>query len=173
MILSSQHRRSVPNSVANFPHQRVGVSDTAIDSPKQMDSRTAVSRITCLVGSLCVAMLLPCAAIGHHTFAYVYNTSQVAEIVGEVIDVQWESPHVRFRMRTDDGDVWSIESNSPAGMERRTVTRELVGVGRRFRLAGFPARDGSNGLHASNILLEENTEVVLRPGSRPRWTAQP
>ncbi len=126
-----------------------------------------------LAGSLCMAMLLPCAAIGHHTFAYAYNTSQVAEIVGEVIDVQWESPHVRFRMRTDDGNVWSIESNSPAGMERRTITREAVSVGRRFRLAGFPARDGSNGLHASNILLGENREVVLRPGSRPRWTAQP
>ena len=169
MILFDQRRRSVPNSVANFPHRRVGGSDAVICSRNDMDIRTSVRQMKFLAGSLCMAMLLPCAAIGHHTFAYAYNTSQVAEIVGEVIDVQWESPHVRFRMRTDDGNVWSIESNSPAGMERRTITREAVSVGRRFRLAGFPARDGSNGLHASNILLGENREVVLRPGSRPRW----
>ena len=138
-----------------------------------MENRTSVSQIACLASSLYMAMLLPYAAVGHHTFAYDYNTSQVAEIVGEVIEVQWESPHVRFRMRTDDGDVWSIESNSPGGMERRTITRETVSVGRRFRLAGFPARDGSNGLHASNILLGDNREVVLRPGSTPRWPAEP
>lgn len=113
--------------------------------------------------------MLPLAAGAHHTFAYTYNTSQVAEIVGEVIEVQWESPHIRLRMRTDGGEVWDIESNSPGGMERRAITREMIDVGRRIRMAGFPSRDGSNGLHASNILFEDGREVVLRPGSRTRW----
>jgi hypothetical protein len=72
-------------------------------------------------------------------------------------------------MRTDDGVVWTIESNSRNGMERRTISREVISVGNRFRLAGFPARDGSNGMHASNILLADGREVVLRPGSEPRW----
>lgn len=115
------------------------------------------------------ALLLPWWVLGHHTFGYVYNTSQVAEIEGEVIDVQWESPHISFSVRTDDGEVWSIESNSPGGMERRTISRDTISVGNHFRLAGFPARDGSNGMHASNILLADGREVVLRPGSKSRW----
>lgn len=128
-----------------------------------------MNRILMLAGSALLSVLLPCTAVAHHTFAYEYNTSQVAEIVGEVIDVQWQNPHVRFRMRTEGGEIWSIESNSPSGMERRTITQDMIRPGTRFRLAGFPARDGSNGLHASNILFGDNREVVLRPGSRPRW----
>ncbi len=120
--------------------------------------------------SLCLGMLLlPWLAFSHHTFGYTFNTSQVAEIEGEVIDVQWANPHIVFSMRTDDGEIWSIESNSPSGMERRTISRDVISVGNRFRLAGFPARDGSNGMHASNILLSDGREVVLRPGSEPRW----
>ena len=114
-------------------------------------------------------LVLPWSVQAHHTFGYVFNTSQYTEIEGEVIEVVWENPHITFSVRTDDGEVWSIESNSPNGMERRTISREMISVGERFRLAGFPARDGSNGMHASNILLSDGREVVLRPGSKPRW----
>ena len=115
------------------------------------------------------ALLLSWTAIGHHTFAYVYNTSLVAEIEGEVVELQWENPHIRFRVRTGNGEVWSIESNSPGGMERRAIRQEALGIGHRIRLAGFPARDGSLSIHASNILFMGGREVVLRPGSSPRW----
>lgn len=119
--------------------------------------------------AVCV-LLLPCFAVAHHTFGYTFNTSQTAEIDGEVVDVQWSNPHIVFSMRTEEGEIWTIESNSPNGMERRTISRDIISVGSSFRLAGFPARDGSNGMHASNILLRDGREVVLRPGSEPRWT---
>lgn len=129
-------------------------------------------RTTRLTAVMVLATVLPATSAGHHTFAYTYNTSQVAEIEGEVIELQWENPHVQFRMRTEDGEVWSVESNSPAGMQRRGIYLNMIGAGSRIRLAGFPARDGSNGMHASNILLRDGTEVVLRPGSKPRFSSQ-
>ena len=116
-------------------------------------------------------LLLPGLVFAHHTFGFIYNTSQVVEIEGEVTYVVWENPHILFQMRTDGGEAWSIESNSPNGMARRTLSRDVISVGNHFRLAGFPARDGSNGMHASNILLDDGREVVLRPGSKPRWEA--
>ena len=131
-----------------------------------------MSRKTRLTAIAAVATVLPVTSIGHHTFAYTYNTSQVAEIAGKVIEVRWENPHIQIRMRTEDSELWSIESNSPAGMQRRGVNLNMIGAGSRLRLAGFPARDGSNGMHASNILLPDGTEVVLRPGSKPRFSSQ-
>ena len=128
-----------------------------------------MSRYTRMAVTMSLTMAVAGPLNGHHTFAYVYNTSQVAEIEGEVIELEWENPHIQFRMRTASGEVWSIESNSPAGMQRRTVSPDMVSVGSRFRLAGFPARDGSHGMHASNILFRGGREVVLRPGSKPRW----
>ena len=121
------------------------------------------------IGLLLGLLLLPWLASGHHTFGYFFNTSQVAEIEGEVIAVQWVNPHVLFSMRTDDGTVWDIQSNSTRGLEGRTISQEVIRAGNRFRLAGFPARDGSNGMYTSNILLADGREVVLRPGSEPRW----
>lgn len=115
-------------------------------------------------------LFLPLIAFGHHTFGYIYNTSQTTEIDGQVVAVQWANPHITFTMRTGAGDIWEIESNSPGGMERRMVSQQVIGIGNRFRLAGFPARDGSNGMHASNILLADGREIVLRPGSDPYWT---
>lgn len=120
-------------------------------------------------GLLLGLLLIPWLAFGHHTFGYVFNTSQVAEIEGEVIEVRWVNPHVLFSMRTNEGAVWEIQSNSPNGLERRTISQDIIRAGNRFRLAGFPARDGSNGMYTSNILLADGREVVLRPGSEPRW----
>ncbi len=122
------------------------------------------------IAAVLTMTLLSGIALAHHTFGYVYNTSQYHEIEGEVIFVRWESPHILFNVRTDDGEVWEIESNSPGGMERRSITREIISAGNRFRLAGFPARNGERGMHASNILLSDGREVVLRPGTGPRWT---
>lgn len=127
-------------------------------------------RGTGLTAIAALATVLPVTSTGHHTFAHTYNTSQVAEIAGEVIEVRWENPHIRFRVRTEDSEVWSIESNSPTGMQRRGVYPNTIGAGSRIRLAGFPARDGGNGMHASNILLPDGSEVVLRPGSKPRFS---
>ncbi len=121
-------------------------------------------------GAIVALSFGPAVLRAHHTFGYVYNTSQYHEIEGEVIFVRWENPHILFNLRTDNGEIWEIESNSPGGMERRSVTREIISAGNRFRLAGFPARNGDRGMHASNILLNDGREVVLRPGTGPRWT---
>ncbi len=118
---------------------------------------------------LTIALLLPLATSGHHSFPEHFNTSQIAEIEGEVTDVQWSNPHVSFTMRTAEGETWKIESNSIRGLERREISRDVIRVGNRFRLAGFPARNGSHELYTSNILLADGREVVLRPGSEPRW----
>jgi len=109
---------------------------------------------------LAVALLLPLAASGHHSFPEHFNTSQIAEIEGEVTDVQWSNPHVSFTMRTADGEIWKIESNSIRGFERRQISRDVIRVGNRFRLAGFPARDGSHELYTSNILLPDGERLI-------------
>jgi len=123
-----------------------------------------------LLAAAAALTLFSGALRAHHTFGYVYNTSQYHEIEGEVIFVRWESPHILFNLRTDNGEVWEIESNSPGSLERRSITREIISAGNRFRLAGFPARNGDRGMHASNTLLSDGREVVLRPGTGPRWT---
>ena len=131
--------------------------------------RHRTDEIVSRLGFLAVALLLPLATSGHHSFPEHFNTSQIAEIEGEVTEVRWSNPHVSFTMRTVTGEIWKVESNSIRGLEEREISRDVIRVGNRFRLAGFPARDGSHELYTSNILLADGREVVLRPGSEPRW----
>jgi hypothetical protein len=100
----------------------------------------------------------------------VYNTSRFVEIEGEITELAWENPHVRFVVATADGASWRIESNSARGLERRALSRDVLGVGATLRVAGYPARDGGKELYTSHMLLPDGRELVLRPGIGPRWT---
>lgn len=118
---------------------------------------------------LAIALLLPLTTSAHHSFPEHFNTSRIAEIEGEVTNVQWSNPHVSFTMRTAEGETWIIQSNSIRGLERREISQDVIRVGNRFKLAGFPARNGSHEMYTSNILLADGREVVLRPGAELRW----
>ena len=122
-------------------------------------------RVGILVGLFVFAL----PASGHHTFPVFYNTSQKVEVEGEVTEILWSNPHVSFFVRTSDGEVWKIESNSVNQLQRKEITPDILRVGR-VRVAGFPARNGDNGIYVSNLMLATGREEVLRPGVEPRWT---
>ena len=121
------------------------------------------------VGSLVGLFALSVPAFGHHTFAYSYNTSVIAEVEGNVTEVLWSNPHVSFVVETSDGEIWQIVSNSANQLERKSVTPDVLTAGT-IKVAGFPARNGDTGLYTSHLLLASGREEVLRPGVDLRWT---
>jgi hypothetical protein len=107
---------------------------------------------------------------GHHSFPVTFNTSQVTEVDGVVTELRWFDPHVVFSVEASDGGVWEVESNSIRGMLRYGISEQMLAVGTSITIAGFPARNGDTKMYSSNLLLSDGTEIVLRPGSEPRWT---
>ncbi len=120
------------------------------------------------IGILVGLFVFSLPASGHHTFPVFYNTSLISEMEGEVTEVLWSNPHVSFFLRTSDGEVWKIESNSVDQLARKAITPDVIRVGK-VRVAGFPARNGDKGIYASNLMLAAGREEVLRPGVKPRW----
>ena len=122
-----------------------------------------------LVGSLCI----PSAAQAHHSVAASFDTSNIVELEGEVTDIRWQNPHVRFTVEVTDanGDTqsWSIESASVSILRRMDISRDVFEVGQRVRVAGNPARRGGERVYALNLLLPGTQEVLLGPGSVQRW----
>ncbi len=115
---------------------------------------------------------IPTMLFGHHSFPAFYNTSQVAEVLGQVVAVQWENPHVQFSIQTETGELWEIESNSIRGLQRAELSQSLIAVDTRLKVAGFPALNGETKMYSSNLLLPDGREIVLRPGSERRWTTE-
>jgi hypothetical protein len=108
---------------------------------------------------------MPVAA--HHSVSAWFDTTTMTEVEGVVTEFSWQNPHVIFTLRAGDA-LWEIETLSISGISRWGITRDLVAIGDRLRVAGNPARRGSNNLFVRNILLPGGREIVL--GGTSRWS---
>lgn len=112
-------------------------------------------------------------SLGHHSARITYDMEQVIEVEGEVTDVIWRNPHVRFDLRSVDGEgnetVWNVESIPVSRLSRVGVTPDVLEVGETVRIAGFPARRPVQDVYAINMLLEDGREVLLDTPVA-RWT---
>ena len=104
----------------------------------------------------------------HHSSAPFYDNSREVEVEGEITEVLWQNPHIRFTLRDDDGRDWNIETTSVSILSRWGLGEDVVEVGSRVRLAGRPGRLSDTAMWVSNMLLPSGQEVLL--SSRPRWT---
>ncbi len=116
-------------------------------------------RVSILTAAFCFAG----AASGHHAFSAFYDTDNVGEIQGEIIETFWINPHAGFRIRTDDGEVWNIET-APVNRLQRLGLAEAVSVGDRVSFAGAFSRLGRNEVLATNMTMPNGEEVLLDPG---------
>ncbi|MDD9999170.1 MAG: DUF6152 family protein [Rhodospirillaceae bacterium] len=118
-----------------------------------------------MIRSSIVAMIFLFAgsAAAHHAFSAFYDTDNVGEITGEVIETLWINPHAGFRIRTDDGEVWNIET-APVNRLQRLGLDGSVSVGDRVGFVGAFSRLGRNEVLATNMIMPGGEEVLLDPG---------
>ena len=119
-----------------------------------------------------VAYLIASNAFGHHSNAEFSGTG-VVEMTGEVVAVQWRNPHVRITLRAaaEDGgtQIWEMESQDLNSLDRAGIPRDLVQVGQIVTVAGNPSSRRSNGFRLTNLLLPDDTEVLMVLSREPRW----
>ena len=118
-----------------------------------------MTRTTLTILALCLAS----AASGHHAFSAFYDTDNIGDIRGEVIEVFWVNPHTSFRIRTEDGEVWNVES-APVNRLQRIGLEGSVDVGDQVTFTGAFSRLGRNEILATNMTLPSGEEVLLDPG---------
>ncbi len=127
-----------------------------------------------LFGLLGLLALLAPAAYAHHSSASVYDRSSVIETEGEITEVQWVNPHVRFKVRGPGADgrerVWDIESNSVSVVSRFGLTADLVKVGTHVKVAGNGGRARDDIMWVNNMLLPSGEEILFGSGIAPRWS---
>ncbi len=109
----------------------------------------------------------------HHSSAPFYDRSRTVEIEGEITEVLWNNPHIRFSITGSDASgrerEWDIETSSVSIVSRRGLTPELVKVGYRVRVAGSAGKLADNAVLLSNMLLPTGEEIVFS-GTNPRWS---
>jgi hypothetical protein len=102
--------------------------------------------------------LLRAPASAHHSFAAEFDAAKRVNLTGVVTKVEWTNPHVWFWVNVKDeatGQVvnWGAEMGSPNALSRTGWTVNTMTVGMIVSFAGSRAKDGSNTVNTSTVLV--------------------
>lgn len=118
-------------------------------------------------------LLMSSHAIAHHNWAAHYDVNTDIEIEGVISSIVWRNPHVRISFTvgagTADEKVYNTESNSVAALTRMNVTKDILAVGTKVRVAGYRSRSRDDGIFMNHLLLPNNREVIFLRTAEPRW----
>ncbi len=107
-------------------------------------------------------------ATAHHSFGAFFDIDNVGEIEGELVEVHWINPHVTFTVRSDDGDIWNIET-APVNRLQRLGLAGTVAAGDRVGFYGAFSRIGRNEILAIDMKMPGGDIVLLDPGLTGRF----
>lgn len=103
----------------------------------------------------------PHAAFAHHTFTVKYDASKTVRVSGVIGPVSYSNPHTTF---TVGG--WSVETESPAALSAKGLTKNVLKEGAKVTVSGWPARDGSAQMGASSISIAGGPSATTRGSAR-------
>lgn len=122
-------------------------------------------------------LLLPIIASAHHSSAHYAYSSEYTELTGELTSVAWANPHIGFSLKTTNSAgreaMWELElPGSVYSHERRGIRRELFQLGDRITVAGHVSGRVEGRFLATNVLLGDGREIIVRERAGRRWDTQ-
>ncbi|HEY5624628.1 MAG TPA: DUF6152 family protein [Gammaproteobacteria bacterium] len=100
----------------------------------------------------------------------LYDTSALVELEGEVTEVFWRNPHVRFRIRVtagaESGEIWELEMNPINILARAGLNADLLRQGDAVKVAGVVSRRNPRHMALHHLLLPNGLEFAGRGESR-------
>ena len=112
------------------------------------------------------AALIAAPAFGHHSFSAEFTDDVVDTIEGEVTEVLWRNPHVRYEVAVTDADgetvIWELQTNATTGLTRTGWYRDSIAVGDHIVVEGARARDNSPKLYINYVELDDGTVLAQR-----------
>ena len=120
-----------------------------------------------------IAAAIACTAgiaAAHHSPFIYFDPSTTIEAEGVVTSVNWRNPHVSFEL-TADGVSWEVEANAVSILRRMGLDAGTVQVGDAVTVAGWQPKDGGTRIFLTNMLIEGRAEVIMWPGTPPRWSS--
>jgi len=119
---------------------------------------------------------LPVGISAHHGSVVnpdLYLAENLMELEGEIAEVLWRNPHVRYKLEVSGSGeeaIWELELNdNPISFARMGILPDdFIQVGDRVLAAGYLSKRNANLLGVLHLLLPNGQEFVI--GDRePRW----
>jgi hypothetical protein len=111
----------------------------------------------------------------HHSFPAQYDASKTITLNGKVTNVEWTNPHIFIYVDVADKDTglvenWALELGGPNALLRAGWKRNSLKTDDIITVDGALARDGSNLVNATSIILDATGKRMLTASSRDSGT---
>ncbi|HZF28814.1 MAG TPA: DUF6152 family protein [Gammaproteobacteria bacterium] len=125
------------------------------------------------LGSIAVAGLLVAAAaapaLAHHSFAAEFDADKMAELKGEITQVWFNNPHVRYRLQTKGADGssedWELQVSSVTALAQVGWTQKTLKIGDQVTVSGQVGRDGAKKLYLRSAVRADGTKLLTGRGA--------
>jgi hypothetical protein len=111
-------------------------------------------------------------AEAHHSFAAEFDYDATGTIEGEVIEVLFVNPHVRYFVAVLDANgnetIWDTQTSSVSAVTRYGWTKDTIRFGDRVKLTGNLGRDNTRKLWIREVVKEDGTVIRPQAGGGPR-----
>ena len=122
-----------------------------------------------LLAGVAVAAAGAVPAMAHHSIAAQFDMYKSNTVTGTITKMDFQNPHswLYVEARDEKGmmQAWSIEFGAANALYRRGWRREDLPIGATVTVTGYPARDGSRMLGATDVKLADGR--TLFAGSAP------
>ena len=95
------------------------------------------------------------SVFAHHGWSG-YDSSQVLELKGTIVESGYEHPHGFVRLKAPD-KTWVVVLAPPSRMERRQLPRKNLASGTEALVVGYPSRTDPQELRAERITIGGRT----------------
>jgi hypothetical protein len=126
------------------------------------------------------SILAPGSVTAHHSVAAEFDTALQGEMQGEITEVWFSNPHVRYRLtiRNEDGTTedWELQAGNVTNLLRIDWNADSLRVGDRVTVSGDFGRAGAKKLRIREIETADGRHLPPRnrePSDRNVVTASP
>ena len=113
------------------------------------------------------ALFLICFdARAHHSYAAEFDRDAPMTIEGEVVEVWFKSPHVRYYIKVTDEEgndvVWDTRGLTPVKLVRQGWMKDTIKVGDRVTVYGHIGHTNKTIMSILDVTLEDGTVLTSR-----------
>jgi len=118
---------------------------------------------------LAVGAFTAAPVLAHHSVAAEFDTAKQAELKGEITQVWFSNPHVRYELTVTAADgtreEWELQGGNVTNLLRQNWTAESLRVGDRVTASGDLGRDGAKKLRIREVVTAAGKVVPARNGT--------
>lgn len=105
-------------------------------------------------------------AKAHHSYAAEFDRDSPMTIEGEVVEVWFKSPHVRYYIKVTDEEgnevIWDTRGLTPVKLVRQGWMKDTIKVGDHVKIYGHIGRTNKTIMSILDVTLPDGTVLTSR-----------